>query len=146
MPDNGRGFVKRHKGIQRPDTKLTAKYRSRLSQDVVAFDETVQRSLLAGTLAASEFQEFRCHYLATESTHVHVLVSWNGDRDWQTIRAKLGESLTRQLNRKIKRQHWFSKSPSRKRVKDRKHFDYLVTMYLPKHSGLKWCKERGIFR
>jgi hypothetical protein len=84
--------------------------------------------------------------VATEPTHVHVLVSWSSDRTWQVVRAKLRESLTRRLNREIKRQEWFSKSPSRKRVKDQAHFDYLVGEYLPKHSGLKWSEERGVFR
>jgi hypothetical protein len=63
-----------------------------------------------------------------------------------TVRAKLRESLTRRLNRAIEPRQWFSKSPSRKQVKDQRHFDYLIDKYLPAHRGLKWCEGRGIFQ
>ncbi|HEX3599315.1 MAG TPA: hypothetical protein VHU84_04190 [Lacipirellulaceae bacterium] len=84
--------------------------------------------------------------MATESTHLHVLVSWTLDRKWDVVRAKLRESLSRRLNREVGRRLWFSKSPSRKRVKDRQHFNYLVEVYLPKHSGWKWTEGVGAFR
>jgi len=125
---------------------LAAKYRVNMTTDVVTFGEKEQRLLIEETLIASGFQKFRSHYLATDRTHFHALVSWSIERDWKTVRAKLRESLTRRLNRELHRQDWFSKSPSRKRVRDRRHFDYLVNVYLSKHSGLKWCEGLGIVR
>jgi hypothetical protein len=83
--------------------------------------------LIEDALNAGLYQQFRCHYLATESTHVHALVSWRIDRDWRKVRAKLRESLTRRPNRELRSQQWFSKSPSRKLVRDQQHFDYLVS-------------------
>jgi hypothetical protein len=125
---------------------MAANYRAKMAEDAVSFDAEVQRHLIEEAIVASGYQQFRCHFLATESTHLHALVSWKMARTWEVIRAKLRESLTRRLNREIERRDWFSKSPSRKRVRDRKHFDYLMQTYLPKHSGLKWCEGRGIFQ
>ncbi len=145
LPDQRRGYVHRGAGVLAPDRHMGELYRANLKQDVVRFDEIVQRHLIEAVLEACEHQDLRSHFVATEVTHAHVLVSWSMDRTWQVVRAKTGESLTRRLNDEVRRQHWLSKSPSRKRVKDRKHFDYLVNVYLPKHSGMKWCEGRGIF-
>jgi hypothetical protein len=138
MPDHRRGYVRRGTGILRPDIKMAVRYRSKLTQDAVSFDAIIQRHLIEETLVAAAYQEFRCHYLATESTHLHALVSWTIERKWQIVRSKLRESVTRRLNREVQPRDWFSKSPSRKQVRDRTHFDYLVEVYLPRHSGLKW--------
>jgi hypothetical protein len=146
MPDHRRGYVKRHQGILAPDKQMAAKYRVNMVQDIVAFDELVQRRLIEETLVASRHQQFRCHYLATDPTHFHALISWTTDREWKVVRAKLRESLTRRLNREVQRINWFSKSPSRKRVKDKKHFDYLMATYLPKHSGFKWREGSELFQ
>ncbi len=146
MPDNPRGYVRRGAGILAPDKVMAARYRGKLAEGAVSFDARVQHRLIEEALVAAAHQQLRCHFLATESTHLHALVSWRIDRDWQTVRAKLRESLTRRLNRELEKRAWFSKSPSRKRVTDRRHFDYLMEVYLPRHSGLKWSEERGVFQ
>jgi hypothetical protein len=146
LPDQRRGYVKRGKGILPPDEPMAERYRGNLKQAVVRFDERVQRLVIEESLTACEHQKLRCHFIATDRTHIHVLVSWKTDRTWEVVRAKLRESLSRKLNREIERKEWFSKSPSRKRVRDRNHFDYLVTTYLPKHSGWKWVEGRGLYR
>jgi hypothetical protein len=146
LPDRQRGYVRRGQGILPPDREMAEHYRQNMTQDVVRFDDAVQRHMVEELLAASEHQQMRCHYVSTEPTHVHVLVSWTINRKWEVVRAKLRESVTRRLNREVRRQEWFSKSPSRKRVKDRGHFDYLMTEYLRKHSGWKWRETHGFFR
>jgi hypothetical protein len=146
MPDRRRGYVKRHAGILPPDERMAELYRANVRQAEVCFTDAIQRTLIDQSLDACNRQHLRCHYIATESTHVHVLVSWRIKRTWRTTRAKLRESLTRRLNEDVSRQAWFSKSPSRKRVRNRKHFEYLVREYLPKHKGWKWSEERGVFR
>jgi hypothetical protein len=146
MPDHSRGYVHRGEGIRPPDERMAELYRGNLKQAVVRFDSAIQRELIAGVLEACQCQEVRCHFIATDSTHAHVLVSWNSDRSWEIVRKQIRSSITRRLNDCVRRQQWFSKSPSRKRVGDRKHFDYVVGVYLPKHSGWKWSEERGVFR
>ncbi len=146
MPDHLRGFVKRRQGILAPDKEMAEQYRDNLKQAVVRFTGGIQREIISGALEACGHQDLRCHYIATESTHVHVLVSWKCNHTWKLIRKQIRSNITRRLNAIFRRQEWFSKSPSRKRVKDRKHFNYLVTKYLPDHSGWKWSEDGGLFR
>jgi len=146
MPGHRRGYVRRGEGILPSDEHMAELYRGNLKQAVVRFDNAIQRQLVQGAVVACEHQEVRCHFIATEMTHVHVLVSWKSDRTWVLVRKQIRGNITRRLNESITRQQWFSKSPSRKQVRDRKHFDYLVTTYLPKHSGMKWTEGRGLFQ
>jgi hypothetical protein len=146
MPDRHRGYVKRHAGILPSDDRMAQLYRANLKQAAVHFTGAIQRDLIAGGLEACKSQNVRCHFIATETTHVHVLLSWRTDRTWKLVRKQVRSNITRRLNATFIRQEWFSKSPSRKRVKVRKHFDYLVATYLPNHSGWKWSEARGLFR
>jgi hypothetical protein len=54
--------------------------------------------------------------------------------------------MTVHINERFMRKNWFAKSPSRKRVVNQKHFDHLVKVYFPDHSGWKWLEGRGMFR
>jgi hypothetical protein len=146
LPDHPRGYVHRGEGILPPDKHMGELYLANLKQAPVRFDRAIQRQLIEAALEASEHQNLRCHYTATELTHMHVLVSWKIERQWQVVREKLRESLSRRLNGQFQHREWFSKGRSRRHVKDRAHFDYLVNVYLPKHSGMKWCEGRGVFQ
>ena len=43
------------------------------------FDEAHQRALIDEVHVAAKHQNFRVHFVATEPTHIHVLVSWHED-------------------------------------------------------------------
>jgi hypothetical protein len=146
MPDRPRGFVRRGEGILPPDKSLAALYRSDAREPEIDFDAEVQRQITAEAIVAAQKQGFRLHYISTESTHVHVLVSWTDERDWKTQRSKIKESFSRRLNRELGRRRWFSDSASRKQVKEQRHFDYLVQRYLPSHRGWKWEEGSGFHR
>ncbi len=141
LPDRSRGYVRRMQGIQSPDVKMAKCYRRNLKQAVVTFDGRTQRLLTAGVHEACIFLSARCHGVATDGSHVHLLVSWRSDRSWESVSEAIKTALTRRLNKDILRQNWFSKGSSRKRVKDYSHFDYLVTKYLPNHRGLCWSER-----
>jgi hypothetical protein len=146
MPDRPRGFVRRGKGILPPDNKLAVEYRDDATEPIVEFSDDAQRLLIAEAQTAAEKQGFRLHYISTESSHVHVLVSWSEERDWKTLRSKIKESFSRRLNRDLEWRTWFSDSASRKQVKEQRHFDYLVRKYLPGHSGWRWSETEGTIR
>ena len=67
-----------------------------------------------------------------------IRVEMESDRYSQQGQEQPGSRL-----RQIERREWFVEGGSRKRVKDRAHFDYLVTTYLPRHRGWKWSSEKG---
>lgn len=146
MLDHPRGYVHCGQGILPPDAHMAKCYRGNLKQAIVQFTPAIQREMIDGVLEASQFQQLRCHFIASDSTHIHILVSWRSDRSWQLARKQIRGNITRRLNSSVQRQQWFSKSPSRKRVHDRTHFDHLMQRYLPKHSGWKWSESRGYFR
>lgn len=145
MPDQPRGYVKRKVGILAPNVAMAECYRSNQKQETVTFDERVQKLLLNEAVKAFRFQGLRGHFIATDPTHLHVLVSWKSAAHWQAVRSSVRSSLTRRLNQEIERRSWFAKQPSRKRVKDRQHFEHLVQAYLPRHRGLKWREGLGLF-
>ena len=145
MPDHPRGFVRRGKGVFPTDTKLAEKYRDAAKETAVLFESDVQLLMIKELVVACGFQEYRPHFMATESTHLHILMSWKIDREWLRVRTGLKSSMTRRLNREMERRTWFSEKASRKRVLNRKHFDHLMTTYLPSHSGWKWSEANGLF-
>ena len=145
MPDRRRGYVVRKQGILPQNENRAKVYRQRARERQAVFDETIQRAMLEEFPIACEKQRLRGHFMATESTHVHLLVSWPDERDWSIIRSGLKQSLTRHLRRTIAKRTWFSDGASRKRVLDREHFGYLAGEYLPSHRGWKWREGSGVF-
>jgi len=146
LPDRDEGFVEHHREHNYPDLKLAAAYRARAKEDVVFFGEEHQRVIIDAVLAAAPHQQFRTHFVATESTHSHVLVSWRDDRMWQTFRSGIKSSITRALNQKFKRRRWLEEGASRRKVNNQEHYDYLIVTYLPEHRGWKWSEEKAYFR
>jgi hypothetical protein len=143
MPDREQGFVRRGRGILAPDEELAKQYRERAKEDDIFFDPHLQLLLIEETRIACEKHRYRGHYVATETTHIHTLVSWPDHRPWLKIRTGLKSLLTRRLNHDVRRRDkWFVESASRKQVKEDVHFDHLVNTYLPSHGGWKW-KEGG---
>lgn len=145
LPDHHRGYVRRKEGVLASDAPMAVCYRRNMKREAAQFDRKIQQTLIEAALEAFRCQSIRGHGIATDTTHLHVLVSWTTNRTWQVVRRQLRGSLTRRLNLEIERRSWFSKQPSRKRVKDQRHFDHLMGSYLPKHSGLKWFENRGVF-
>lgn len=145
LPDHSRGYVRRKEGVLASDARMADCYRRNFNGEAVHFNRQSQQTMIEAALEAFRCQSLRGHGIATNATHLHVLVSWTTERNWQVVRRQLRGSLTRRLNLELERRPWFSKQPSRKRVKEQRHFDHLMGSYLPKHPGLKWFEDRGVF-
>ena len=145
MPDRQQGFVLKGRGIQPPDAARAMSYRARQKEEAAYFNEAVQRLIIDECLIAAEHRRFRVHGVATEPTHVHVLISWSDDRTFEELRRGLRESISRRLNAR-RRRPWLEQGGSRKRVEHRAHFNYLMDRYQPKHSGWKWREGVGYYR
>jgi REP element-mobilizing transposase RayT len=146
LPDREEGFVEHHREHNYPDLRLATAYRTRAKEDVVIFDDEHQRAIIEAVLDAAPHQRFRAHFVATESTHAHVLVSWPDDRKFMTLRTSIKSSITRRLNQDFQRQRWLEEGASRRQVNNQEHFDYLIVTYLPEHRGWKWNDEKKFFR
>jgi hypothetical protein len=145
MPDRRQGYVKRGRGILPPDKAEAHKYRARQKEPPAFFTDDVQRLAIEESIVASERRRFRLHAAATESTHLHVLLSWSDERAFEQLRRGLRESITRRLNAHLRRR-WLEQGGSRKRVADRRHFNYLMDKYIAGHSGWKWREGVGYYR
>ncbi len=143
MPDRKRGYVQRGKGIQPQSIKMADRYRERQQQVVVKFDAQIQTQLIAITKEACENQSLRLHGIATDASHVHILVSLSTEKDAKDVRQNLKQSLTRRLNEHSRKAHWFGRGGSQKHVADQEHFDYLLGVYLPDHRGVCWFEGKG---
>jgi REP element-mobilizing transposase RayT len=147
MPDEDDGYVRRGEGRLPQDTKEAAKYRSRMTHEEVEFNESQQQALINEVHVASRHQSLRVHFVATEPTHIHVLVSWKDDRQTaEKVRASIRQSLSRCLAKQFAERKWLSDGGSQRKVLNEEHFGYLVTKYLPEHGGWKWSEEQGLFK
>ncbi len=142
MPDHKRGYTKRKKGYLPPDEEMARNYERRAKRAKTLFDEELSRALIQEFIDSCKLIDCRFHGGSTELTHVHGLVSWKVDRGWMSIRNSLKTSLTKRLKH-IGDDVSLSRGGSRKHIKHRGHFDYLMQTYLPSHDGIAWYEDRG---
>lgn len=140
MPDNKRGYVQRGKGILPTDDGVADAYERRAKNDPILFQKQLQQSIIDALIQGSEKQNLRLHAVYFEPSHVHFLVSWTKQAGWLRIRRGLRHTVTLRLNERFGKRDWFSRGGSRKHVKDRAHFNHLMTTYRQKHQGLHWIE------
>jgi len=145
LPDRPQGYVHWSHGRQSTDVALAERYRQQQKQTTAELSGKLQLEIIAELINAVVKIEFQLHFAATETSHVHALVSWRDERQWKQLRRSIRRSLTDRLNRHQHRK-WFSRGGNAKQVNDREHFDYLTSTYLPSHSGRKWCEKRGLYK
>ena len=145
MPDRQQGFVQKGRGIQKPSAGLARSYRKAAKHPPFQFDRAVQEFLIEVTQDVCRRRGWRLHGAATDPTHVHLLVDWRSQARWQDVRGNLRNSMSTELSKRAGQfgRPWFVKDSSRRRVKDREHFEYLVIEYLPGHKGVRWFEDRG---
>jgi hypothetical protein len=138
--DHRRGFVQVDRGIQPPNAALARFYDQSAKQSPALFDANQQRVIVWIAWDSCNNRTWRLHAAAFEPTHAHILVSWQSSDTWQVVRGKLknliGWALSKELGHDGRR--WMVRGASRKRVRDRNHFDYLMKTYLPRHGGIFW--------
>ena len=145
MPDRAQGYVRKGQGILPPDPAQASRYRARQNENEALFDAVVQSLCIEECIATATHRRFRLHGVATEPTHLHVLLSWPDERAYDELSRGLRESISRRLNAHLRRR-WLEAGGSRKQVRDQPHFDHLRNVYLPKHHGWKWREGVGLYR
>ncbi len=143
-PDHPRGYVRQGEGILPPDPKMAKRYDRQARWPKVILDDRLQRILVEGTRDICGHRDWQLHCVVTEPTHMHALISWTDDElDWKfahdTLKRLLGMMLAQYTRTKGRK--WFVRKGSRKRVRDRGHFEYLMNEYLPKHGGRQWSER-----
>jgi hypothetical protein len=139
--DRPQGYVRKdHAGILPTDLEMAKRYDRNAAEPPVIFEELHRRVIVWIVWDACVKRGWRLHYVVANPSHVHAMVSWTEFVDWKKVSDKLKNLASLYLGRKCGTpgRRWFVHEQSRKRVRDRKHFDYLVNVYLPKHVGLHW--------
>jgi REP element-mobilizing transposase RayT len=145
-PGHPRGYVRRDADVLPRDPEMAERYDRNARQSPVRFDATTQRILVDGARDICARRDWHLHIVATDASHVHLLVSWRDDSiAWKeihdTLKRLLGMMLSKHANER--RRRWFARKGSRKRVRDREHFEYLMSEYLPDHRGVQWSERGG---
>jgi hypothetical protein len=146
MPDRSRGYVKRRRGILPRDVDMAAKYHAAMKEQALEFNDNMQGLILDTMLASHQPQVFKPYFITTDISHVHLFVGWRDGRTWLRMRSSIKGSMSRYLNNQLDRRKWFVEGGSRKQVRDRTHFEYLMRTYLPRHRGWKWSSANGKYR
>lgn len=138
--DHPRGFVQTGRGIQPSNDSLAHYYSQHAKQQPVHFGNRQQNVMLWIIWDACNQRGWRLHSTAFESSHVHILVSWKSKETWQVVRKKLKNLTSWALSKDDDNEgrRWMVRGASRKRVRNRGHFDHLMTAYLPRHRGVLW--------
>lgn len=146
LADRPQGHVIRQRGIQPENKPLAAIQRASMSQSPTLFDAKLQRLIAERYLTICHEEGYRPHAAATETTHVHLLTSWlDHELPIRAAGGRIKNLLSLHLSRSYDQvgHKWFSGGASRQPVKNRRHFDYLMKVYLPQHRGVFWSETTG---
>jgi len=142
MPDHRRGYVRRGQGILKSDTQQKRAYEARAVHDRMIFDNDLCRQIAQAVPELCRKRRWRLHGMAVVWTHLHVVVSWRPFVEARRARALLKHAITIRLrDHRGGQRKWLAGGGSVKRVRDRRHLDYLLQSYLPAHrryGGVRW--------
>lgn len=144
-PDHPRGYTRKGEGYQPPDEEMAAQYDEAASQDAVIFNDPLQKEIVILAHGICEQERWRLEAAGFDETHTHLVISWTTFISWEGVDQRLKNLLALKLNRRrgVTGKRWFVRRHSApRRVRTRKHFDYLLTEYLPDHPGIFW--KRGM--
>lgn len=146
LPDKPKGYVRRKEGVLPANSEKSNTYRGQMKYPIVTFDESMQKLLIEATQSTASFLDIEFRLIATDPTHLHALLQWQHEREWEAIRASIKTKLSLVLKEQLGDRPWLSEGASRKQVKDDEHLHHLEHEYLPDHRGWKWCFRRGWFK
>jgi len=139
MPDHPRGYVKRGEVLP-PSEDAAARYRQNATQDRVRFTPDILLVLHSGALDIAQRRGWRIHAVFGETTHLHLVVSWQDETSPQEMRRVFANLLSKFLGEHagVRGKRWFARRPSCKPVRDRTHLAHLVGEYREQHRALRW--------
>lgn len=145
LPNRKQGYVMRGQGILPPDERMHRFYATAMKKPVVSFGNDLQLELIRAAIGAAPHQRFELYFVASDATHLHVLVGWRHNRRAKVVKSQLKWSLSHALNTRFGNRTWLVEGGSGQQVKGPQHFNHLRSIYLPKHNGWKWSPDRGFF-
>ena len=110
----------------------------RPAQPTVRFTADHQRKLVDTVIDSQGVAGYRCFGVVAQRQRMHLLVAWEGKSAPETIRSQIKGAVTTAMNAEFGPRAWLSQIGRDKRVRNRTHFEYLITSFFPKQRGLMW--------
>ena len=139
LPDKEKGYMRRKRGLLPKNSDRADLYRSQMPSDPAIFDDKTQKILIEAVRSTQEHLDITIRLIATDASHVHILLQWPDNKPWDKIRASIKVKLSKELKLIDANRKWLSQGASRKQVKEDEHLHHLENEYLPDHLGWKWC-------
>jgi hypothetical protein len=100
----------------------------------------MQGLMIRAAIESCRRQGWRLHGSGSDVTHMHFVLSWPEFQDCDEVIRRLKNGLSYVLGRDVgpRGRKWFVRGGSKKRVKDKAHFDHLLETYFPDHPGVYW--------
>ena len=134
LPNHPEGYIRRNKGWQPPSNASAGRYRSKMQQAAVNFNQEQQQMLLQTLIDCQPHQRIELYAIAAEPTHIHAITAWTDERDPEPVRSQMKYSMTLALTQAFGKRKWFVQNAGQTPVRDEEHLYELVHHYLPKHQ------------
>jgi REP element-mobilizing transposase RayT len=108
LPNKPKGYVRRKEGVLPANSDKSDTYRRQMKYPIVKFDESMQRLLIETTHSTASFLDVEFRLIATDPTHLHVLVQCQHERGWEAIRASIKTKLSLVLKEQLGDRPWLS--------------------------------------
>ena len=140
LPDRPEGYTPHGQGHQLTNPHVADAYRQRMNHPQTHLNSQAQQFAIQTLLDSQYPQRFELYALASEGSHLHVVIAWQDEREPIRVRTQIKTSMSLALNKRFGRRQWFVAKAGHIPVADEAHLHELVHQYLPKH-GLYW--KRG---
>ena len=141
-PGHPDGWHQHGEGIHFRAQPMLGKYRrARQRWPSAKFSSNHQPALSDMAKDVCKRREWRCHAIAIDEIHIHIVVSWytqvpEAIEVQNTLKRLLGLQMVRLTS--IRGRRWLSDGGLPKQVADMEHLHYLLNEYLPNQGGYFW--------
>jgi hypothetical protein len=143
MPDHPRGYTRRGVGVVPPNEKMNQRYVERSKFDELEFDSALQNLVVDAIAEVCSNLKTDLYYAVAVSTHAHAVAECaNVDplKLHDTMKRIIGLKLARFCG--VEGRTWLSRGRDLKPVRDVKHLEHLLYVYLPGHHGATFIADR----
>lgn len=145
LPDRPAGYLRRREGLQPPSREEALRYRKRMTHPDACFSRATQQQVIEAVRNTEPHIGVTIRMVATDPTHVHVLIQWHHDRSPKALRQSIKAAISIAL-KQVADRPWLSEGATSKQVRDKEHLETLERHYLPGHRGWKWSLGKGLYK
>jgi len=140
--DNPQGYYRRKRGRYAAEEKLALHWTRTARFPAARWHREDQEILLRSVLESAERREWDVYAVATQTTHLHIVVAWQTRHSPQEVQQKLKQIMSLQMGRTYGYgRRWLARNGQPQRVRNRAHLRRLLYDYLPTQAISFWRKD-----